>query len=87
MPERVGAVLVRCQSNVAATGARRAAAKAALGDDGGAELRAISLVAGHRLERGIWTTPGAGDLRRCLAAAERLVMLIGDDEVEERCGG
>jgi hypothetical protein len=42
-----------------------------------AAMRAISVVANHRLERGIWTSPGAGDLRRSIAAAEKLVLLVG----------
>jgi hypothetical protein len=42
-----------------------------------AAMRAISVVANHRLERGIWTSPGAGDLRRATAACEKLVMLVG----------
>ena len=41
-----------------------------------AELQAISRVAEHRLARGIWTSPGAGDLRRALAAAQRLAILV-----------
>ena len=47
----------------------------------------VSKVANHRLERGIWTSPGAGDIRRCRAACERLV-LLGDagrqEEEQER---
>ncbi len=39
-------------------------------------LQAISRVAEHRLARGIWTSPGAGDLRRALAAAQRLAILV-----------
>jgi hypothetical protein len=43
----------------------RAAAKAALGSDQlSAALRAVSATAAHRLSRGIWTSPGAGDLNR-----------------------
>jgi hypothetical protein len=43
----------------------RAAAKAALGNDEmSAALRAVSATAAHRLQRGIWTSPGAGDLNR-----------------------
>lgn len=38
----------------------RGAAKAALGAEVSAALRAISATAQHRLERGIWTSPGAG---------------------------
>ena len=45
--------------------ARAAAAKAALGNDEmSAALRAVSATAAHRLQRGIWTSPGAGDLNR-----------------------
>ena len=46
-----------------------------------AESEAIARTAKHRLERGIWTSPGAGDLRRCVASCERLVLVyqvIGD---------
>jgi hypothetical protein len=49
------------------------------------QVRAISATAAHRLQRGIWTSPGAGDLRRCVAACERLVMLAGDEQPRERC--
>jgi hypothetical protein len=60
-------------------GGFRGAAKSALGsDEVSAEVRAISATAAHRLQRGIWTSPGAGDLRRCVAACERLVMLLPD---------
>ncbi|KAF8062088.1 pho-4 [Scenedesmus sp. PABB004] len=69
----------------ASAGGFRAAAKAALGsDDISAALRAVSATAAHRLQRGIWTSPGAGDLMRCVAAAERLVMLVGDEQPQER---
>ena len=47
--------------------------------DGGAasaEAEAIARTAKHRLERGIWTSPGAGDVRRAIAAMERLVILL-----------
>ena len=50
-------------------------AKAALGEAMSAQLRAISTVANWRLERGIWTSPGAGDSRRCRSSCERLLML------------
>eukprot|EP00890_Picochlorum_soloecismus_P000692 jgi/Picsp_1/1623/NSC_05101-R1_protein len=46
-----------------------------------AESEAIARTAKHRLERGIWTSPGAGDLRLCVASCERLVLInvmIGD---------
>jgi len=42
---------------------------------GSAELVAISRAAAHRLERGVFTSPGAGDGRRALAAARRGVLL------------
>jgi hypothetical protein len=64
---------------------RRGAAKAALGsDDISAALRAVSATAAHRLSRGIWTSPGGGDLVRAIAAAEKLVMMVGEEEPEER---
>lgn len=64
---------------------RRAAAKAAAGEEMEAAVAAISKVAAWRLERGIWTSPGAGDLRRARAATERLVLLQqGDSAPEER---
>ena len=40
-----------------------------------ASLQAISRSAKHRLDRGIHTSSGAGDLRRARAAAERLCIL------------
>eukprot|EP00897_Mesotaenium_endlicherianum_P009855 jgi/Mesen1/8899/ME000535S08207 len=45
--------------------------------------QAASRAARYRLQRGIWTTTGFGDLRRALAACERLVML-GVDAQEGR---
>ena len=48
-----------------------------------ASLQAISRSAKHRLDRGIHTSSGAGDLRRARAAAERLCILA----VREREGG
>jgi hypothetical protein len=63
----------------------RAAVKAALSsEDVSAALRAVSATAAHRLSRGIWTSPGAGDLRRARAAAERLVMMVGEERPQER---
>ena len=50
-------------------------AKAAVGEAMSAQLRAISTVANWRLERGIWTSPGAGDWRRCRAACERMILV------------
>ncbi|GLC60253.1 hypothetical protein PLESTB_001591100 [Pleodorina starrii] len=69
---------------VGSHGGFRSAAKAAMGDDVSAALAAIGKVAAWRLERGIWTSPGAGDLRRARAACERLVLLAGDQYPEER---
>ena len=63
----------------AATGGFEAAARAFLeGSADTAESEAISRAALHRLQRGIWTSPGAGDIRRSKAAAERAVVLLGD---------
>ena len=67
-----------------AGGGFRGAAKAFLDGAESAEAEAIARAARHRLERGIWTSPGAGDLRRALAAAERLVILRGEAVPEER---
>uniref|UniRef100_A0A7S1X9J8 Uncharacterized protein n=1 Tax=Tetraselmis chuii TaxID=63592 RepID=A0A7S1X9J8_9CHLO len=61
-----------------------AAARAAVEGMQSAEMEAISRTAAHRLSRGIWTSPGAGDLRRAKAAAERICMLVGDDRPSER---
>ncbi|GAB4816397.1 hypothetical protein N2152v2_003443 [Parachlorella kessleri] len=61
------------------------AAEAAVeGQQSSAELEAIARTAQHRLERGIWTSPGAGDLRRAVAATERLVLLCGERYPKER---
>lgn len=60
------------------------AARAFLEGADSAEAEAIARTARHRLERGIWTSPGGGDLRRAIAAAERLVILRGDAIPEER---
>ncbi len=65
-------------------GGFRPAAKAACGEEMDAQLRAVSVVANWRLERGIWTSPGAGDIRRCRAACERLVLLGGPGADLER---
>lgn len=40
-----------------------------------AYLEAVSRAAAHRLKRGIWTTTGGGDIKRCIVACERLVIL------------
>jgi hypothetical protein len=53
-------------------------AAAMLGEPGratSADVAAINRTAAHRLERGIFTSPGAGDARRALAAARRRVLL------------
>eukprot|EP00884_Botryococcus_braunii_P013259 jgi/Botrbrau1/21934/Bobra.0249s0057.1 len=60
------------------------AAQVALEGADSADLQAISRVAKYRLERGIWTSPGGGDIRRAKAAAERLVLLCGSTEPLER---
>lgn len=51
------------------------AAKTFLSGAESAESEAIARAAVHRLERGVWTSPGAGDIRRAMAACERLVLL------------
>ncbi|EFN51564.1 expressed protein [Chlorella variabilis] len=60
------------------------AAMQARGGGAGGEAPAISRTARHRLERGIWTSPGGGDIRRALAACERLVLLCGAQAPLER---
>lgn len=55
------------------------AAKTFLSGAESAESEAIARAAVHRLERGVWTSPGAGDIRRAIAACERLVLLYSDD--------
>ena len=50
-----------------------------------AATTAIARTAAHRLARGVWTSSGAGDIRRARAAAERLVALLGDSAPRERC--
>ena len=63
-----------------------AAARAALNvGEEDAATTAIARTAAHRLARGVWTSSGAGDLRRARAAAERLVSLLGDAAPRERC--
>ncbi|PSC74794.1 hypothetical protein C2E20_2429 [Micractinium conductrix] len=61
-----------------------AASRTFLEGEADAAMQAISRTAKHRLERGIWTSPGAGDMRRALAACERLVLLQGDACPAER---
>lgn len=38
-------------------------------------IQVISRAARNRLQTGIWTSPGGGDIRRAVAACERLVLL------------
>jgi hypothetical protein len=49
-----------------------------------ATLQAISRSAKHRQDRGVWTSTGAGDMRRARAAVERLCILVGDERPWER---
>lgn len=63
-------------SNDSVAGGFDSAAKTFLSGADSAESEAISRAATHRLERGVWTSPGAGDIRRCIAACERLVLLL-----------
>jgi hypothetical protein len=63
-----------------------AASRAALGTgEEDAMTTAVARTAAHRLARGVWTSSGAGDIRRARAAAERLVILLGDAAPRERC--
>jgi hypothetical protein len=62
----------------------RAVAREVLEGATSAELQVIARAAAHRLERGIWTSPGAGDVRRAIAACERLVLLCGESAPSER---
>ncbi|KAJ4730937.1 transglutaminase family protein [Rhynchospora pubera] len=41
---------------------------------------ASAKAAQHRLQRGVWTSVRFGDMRRALAACERLILLHGDNE-------
>jgi hypothetical protein len=61
-----------------------AAARTFLDGSESAEMEAIARTAAHRLSRGIWTSPGAGDLSRAIAAAERLVISRGGSCPDER---
>jgi hypothetical protein len=63
--------------------ARRGAAMEALDGPANAHLQAVAKAAAHRLKRGVWTSPGAGDIRRALAATERLVLLAAAEESVE----
>lgn len=69
---------------VGSQGGFRAAAREAIEGPVNAQIQAIARTAAHRLERGVWTSPGAGDIRRALAAAERLVLLCGSAADWER---
>jgi len=71
-------------ASFASYGGFDAAARVAVEGMQSAEMEAISRTAAHRLSRGIWTSPGAGDLRRARAAAERICMLVGDQRPAER---
>lgn len=48
------------------------AAQVWLEGEDSAELQAIAMTARHRLERGIWTSPGAGELGRNSGGMYRL---------------
>jgi hypothetical protein len=63
------------QANDPVSGGFAAAAGTFLDGASSAESEAIARAALHRLQRGVWTSPGAGDIRRALAACERLVLL------------
>ncbi|CAD7704561.1 unnamed protein product [Ostreobium quekettii] len=71
-------------ASLGADGGFRSALSAALNPGADAHLEIISRAAKHRLDRGISTSPGAGDIRRALAASERLVMLCHGDQQERR---
>ncbi|KAL4431445.1 hypothetical protein ABPG75_006701 [Micractinium tetrahymenae] len=71
-------------STAGSGGGFAAAARVFLEGESDAAMQAISRTAKHRLERGIWTSPGAGDIRRAVAACERLVLLLGDSCPLER---
>ncbi|KAJ9515747.1 hypothetical protein QJQ45_008625 [Haematococcus lacustris] len=65
-------------------GGFRAAAKAALGQGVSATVQAVSKAAASRIERGVSTSPGAGDIRRATAATERLVLLSEACHADEK---
>lgn len=65
-------------------GGFRAAAKAALGQGVSATVQAVSQAAASRIERGVSTSPGAGDIRRATAATERLVLLSEACHADEK---
>ena len=60
------------------------AARAALEGESDSTTEAIARFAKYRLERGIFTSTGAGDLRRAILASERLVLLVGHQHPAER---
>ena len=51
-----------------------------------AALQAIARAAANRLARGVWTSPGAGDIRRAIAACERLVLLVDGGAADSNGG-
>ena len=53
------------------------AARARLEGAATAEALCVNRAAEHRLERGIFTSTSAGDLRRAVASSERLVLVLG----------
>jgi hypothetical protein len=62
----------------------RAAALEVTDGPGDAYTTVISKAASHRIARGVWTSPGAGDIRRATVACERLVLLLGEAGSLER---
>lgn len=70
---------VAAESNVAIDSAPHIsgghAAQVWLEGEASAELQAIAMTARHRLERGIWTSPGAGALWKVLEIKRWLVCL------------
>ena len=71
-------------SNDPISGGFLGAAKTFLEGAASAESEAIARAAVHRLKRGVWTSPGAGDIRRALAATERLVLLTTGQGASKR---
>jgi hypothetical protein len=53
----------------------RGAASEAVHGPASSYIQVISRAARNRLQTGIWTSPGGGDIRRAVAACERLVLL------------
>lgn len=74
----------RWSSNDPVSGGFLGAAKTFLDGASSAESEAIARAALHRLQRGVWTSPGAGDIRRALAACERLVLLTSGTGTSKR---